>query len=131
MFQRGMERHLGALSCLLLGAFVTRSAGAADGSTPERVGTELGFAVFQLHCVSCHGNPAYERAPNPATLRTMSPERIYTALTAGIMKSVGDTLSETDRRRVAESLAGQFLGSEKAGDSASMPESLSQQSATP
>jgi len=51
----------------------------------------------------------------------MSPERIYTALTTGIMKPVGDTLNDTDRRRVAESLSGQFLGSQKAGDSASMP----------
>ncbi len=88
------------------------AAGAADSSAPERRGTELGFAVFQQHCVSCHGNKAYERAPSPTTLRSMSPERIYTALTTGIMKSVGDTLNEADRRRVAESLSGQFLGSQ-------------------
>ncbi|MEJ0007085.1 MAG: PQQ-binding-like beta-propeller repeat protein [Steroidobacteraceae bacterium] len=105
---------------MVIGILVTHAAAAADSSAPERRGTELGFAVFQQHCVSCHGNPAMERAPSPATLRTMSPERIYTALTTGIMKSVGDTLNEADRRRVAESLAGQFLGSEKAGDAASM-----------
>jgi polyvinyl alcohol dehydrogenase (cytochrome) len=51
----------------------------------------------------------------------MSPERIYTALTTGVMKSVGDTLDEADRRRVAESLAGQLLGSSQAGDAATMP----------
>jgi polyvinyl alcohol dehydrogenase (cytochrome) len=51
----------------------------------------------------------------------MSPERIYTALTTGIMKSVGDTLTEADRRRVAESLAGQLLGSAQAGDASTMP----------
>lgn len=88
---------------------------------PERRGTELGFAVFQQHCVSCHGNPAFERAPSPAALRSMTPERIYTALTTGVMKSVGDTLDEADRRRVAESLAGQLLGSSQAGDAATMP----------
>ena len=125
-----MHRDAGGLRSALTGAFLgllaMHCAGAADGSAPdssapERRGTELGFAVFQQHCVSCHGNPAYERAPSPATLRSMSPERIYTALTTGIMKPVGDTLNDTDRRRVAESLAGQFLGSAKAGDSASMP----------
>ena len=42
----------------------------ADSSAPERRGTELGFAVFQQHCVSCHGNRRIERAPRPATLRT-------------------------------------------------------------
>jgi mono/diheme cytochrome c family protein len=50
-------------------------AHAADVSNtsaaiPERRGTELGFAVFQQHCVSCHGNPAFERAPSPAALRS-------------------------------------------------------------
>ena len=105
---------------MMMGTLAAHAAGVA-GSAPERVGTELGFAVFQQHCVSCHGNPAMKQAPSPATLRAMSPERIYTALTTGIMKSVGDTLNDTDRRRVAESLAGQFLGSAKAGDAASMP----------
>ncbi|HEY0341332.1 MAG TPA: PQQ-binding-like beta-propeller repeat protein, partial [Steroidobacteraceae bacterium] len=71
--------------------------------------------------MACHGNPAYERAPSPATLRSMSPERIYTALTTGVMKSVGDTLSEEDRRRVAESLAGQLLGTAASGDARQMP----------
>jgi polyvinyl alcohol dehydrogenase (cytochrome) len=94
---------------------------AADEAAPERRGTELGFAVFQQHCVSCHGNPAFERAPSPTALRAMAPERIYTALTTGIMKSVGDSLTEADRRRVAESLAGQLLGSAQAGDASTMP----------
>jgi len=93
----------------------------AQDAAPERRGTELGFAVFQQHCVSCHGNPAFERAPSPAALRAMAPERIYTALTTGIMKSVGDTLTEADRRRVAESLAGQLLGSAQVGDASTMP----------
>ncbi len=110
-----------ALAYGFLCALLVQAAGAADSSAPERRGTELGFSVFQQHCVSCHGNPAYERAPTPATLRTMSPERILGALTTGIMKPVGDTLTDADRRRVAESLSGQFLGSAKAGDSAAMP----------
>ena len=97
------------------------SASTPAGTAPERRGTEFGFAVFQQHCVSCHGNPAFQSAPAPATLRSMSPERIYTALTTGVMKSVGDTLSEEDRRRVSESLAGQLMGTARAGDAATMP----------
>src|SRR5438093_10333142 len=38
-------------------------------------GTENGIAVFQTQCVACHGNPNVERAPSPATIREMSPER--------------------------------------------------------
>ena len=120
MFHRGAGRHCGAAVSVLVCALVAQAAAGADSSAPERRGTELGFAVFQQHCVSCHGNKAFERAPSPATLRSMSPERIYAALTSGIMKSVGDTLTEADRRRVAESLAGQFLGSAKAGDVSAM-----------
>lgn len=115
----------GALGLALQLPVQVARADAAPAAGPthsaERQGTELGFAVFQQHCVSCHGNPAYERAPSPAALRSMSPERIYTALTAGVMKSVGDSLSEEDRRRVSESLAGQLLGSEHTGDASSMP----------
>jgi polyvinyl alcohol dehydrogenase (cytochrome) len=90
-------------------------------AAPERRGTEFGFAVFQQHCVSCHGNAAVATAPAPAALRMMPPERIYAALTTGVMKSVGDVLSEEDRRRVAESLSGQLLGSAQLGDAAKMP----------
>lgn len=121
--------NLRVLVCFLFLALASGATSAADavntaadssGAAPERRGTELGFAVFQQHCVACHGNPAFERAPTPDTLRTMSPERIYAALTNGIMKSVGDTLSEEDRRRVSESLAGQLLGSAQAGDAGAM-----------
>ncbi len=134
MRQSKWRSALGLLSCILatpVGLHITpataaqRSAAtlAAPGTTgaPERRGTELGFAVFQQHCVSCHGNVAFPRAPTPTALRDMTPERIYTALTTGVMKSVGDTLTEEDRRRVSESLAGQLLGSSRSGDASTMP----------
>jgi polyvinyl alcohol dehydrogenase (cytochrome) len=82
--------------------------------------TERGFGIFQLHCLSCHGNPAYEQAPSPAALRDFSPERIYDALTSGVMKSVGDTLSETERRFVAESVSGRLLGSSAQSEARNM-----------
>jgi polyvinyl alcohol dehydrogenase (cytochrome) len=122
MRDRALRSQLRALFWLLSWTLAASGAYAAEApAAPERRGTELGFAVFQQHCVSCHGNPAFERAPSPAALRSMSPERIYTALTTGIMKSVGDALTEEDRRRVSESLAGQLLGSAEAGDASKMP----------
>jgi len=136
MRDRRAHSKLIVWSWLLPLALAAQAAGAADPSAatprsaavspaakpaPERNGTEFGFAVFQQHCISCHGNPAFERAPSPAALRAMSPERIYTALTTGMMKSVGDTLTEQDRRRVSESLAGQLLGSGQTGDISTMP----------
>src|SRR5215468_2221469 len=76
-------------------------------------GTENGIAVFQTQCMSCHGNPKAERAPSPSTIREMSPERIYDSLTTGTMKDQGAKLSDTDRRGVAEFMAGRPLGSAK------------------
>jgi polyvinyl alcohol dehydrogenase (cytochrome) len=83
--------------------------------------TEFGFAIFQQRCVACHGNPAFKPAPSPAVLREMTPERIYAALTTGAMKLVGDTLSDAERRRVAESVSGRLLGSAQSGSAQSMP----------
>src|SRR3954463_3358054 len=69
-------------------------------------GTENGIAVFQTQCTSCHGNPNVDRAPSPNAIREMSPERIYAALTTGVMKEQGDKLPDSDRRGVAEFMSG-------------------------
>ena len=98
-----------------------QSAQMGSGDPSPTNDTELGFIVFQQNCTSCHGNAAVERAPTPAQLRSMSPERILTALTTGLMKTVGDTLTDTQRRKVSASLAGRPLGSDVAGDAKHMP----------
>jgi polyvinyl alcohol dehydrogenase (cytochrome) len=100
-------------------AFSPGCAEAAPNDMPK--GSELGFEVFQQHCTACHGNPAVERAPTPAQLQLLSPERIYDALTTGAMKSVGDSLSDEQRHLVSQSLAGRPFGSEIVGDAATMP----------
>lgn len=85
-------------------------------------GTESGFAVFQTHCMGCHGNPAMaDRAPSPAALRQMSPERIYEALTTGPMKSQGSSLTEDQKRMTAIFMSGRTFGSALQGDAAKMP----------
>ena len=91
-------------------------------------GTESGFAVFQTRCMGCHGNPAVERAPSPAAIREMSPEHIYEALTTGVMKGQGSSLSEDQRRMLATFMSGRTLGSEAQGDAKSMPNQCAEQS---
>jgi cytochrome c553 len=89
---------------------------------PRRVGSEFGFAIFQERCMTCHGNPdASIKAPAPATLRQMTPEAILSALTTGVMKLQGQSLTDEERRQVAESLAGRPLGTATEGDAATMP----------
>ncbi len=63
-----------------------QAPGGGRGGPP---GTEAGFATFQTRCSACHGNPAVERAPSPAALREMTPEKIYDALVSGTMQAQG------------------------------------------
>jgi polyvinyl alcohol dehydrogenase (cytochrome) len=95
----------------------------APGSNPapSTAGTESGIATFQQHCMSCHGNPNVPQAPAPDAIRQMSPERIYDALTTGLMKPQGDALTEEQRKMLAIFLSGRPLGSLKGGDAKDMP----------
>ena len=85
------------------------------------VSTEAGFGIFQTNCLTCHGTAAYPQAPSPLALRDMTPERIYDALTVGVMQAVGKTLTDPQKRMVAESAAGRLLGSSATGDAKDMP----------
>jgi polyvinyl alcohol dehydrogenase (cytochrome) len=95
---------------------------AAVATNPAlSTGTETGIATFQQRCMVCHGNPNVPQAPSPAAIRQMPPERIYDALTTGVMKPQGDALTDSQRRMLATFLAGRPLGSMKEGDAKQMP----------
>lgn len=111
---------LGGASLLLSLAVAATAQGQPPAAVPP-IRSELGFGLFQQRCLGCHGNAAFERAPPPAVLREMSPERILEALTTGVMSSVGATLSEAERRLVAESVAGRLLGTSESGRAEAMP----------
>lgn len=91
------------------------------GPTIAPGGTELGFRTFQSKCMGCHGNPNVERAPSPAAIREMTPERIYQALTTGVMKVQAQTLSDDEKRTLALFMSGRPLGSMQMGDAGHMP----------
>src|SRR5499427_2658108 len=121
---KDMKRTLYVVAALL--SLSCAASAQAPAKAPARpaarsAGTESGFAVFQQRCMGCHGNSSVERAPSPAAIREMSPERIYEALTTGVMKAQGDKLSDQDRRGVAEFMSGRPLGSAGSGDSKNMP----------
>ena len=84
-------------------------------------GTETGIGTFQTHCMSCHGNPNVPQAPAPDAVRQMPPERIYDALTTGVMKPMGDSLTDDQKKMLATFLSGRPLGSLKEGDAKDMP----------
>jgi polyvinyl alcohol dehydrogenase (cytochrome) len=94
---------------------------AQDSSQKQRLGTEFGISAFERECTKCHGNAAVDRAPTPAAIRQMPPERIYAALTTGVMQTEAAKLNDEQKRRLAEYMGGRPLGSAALGDANQMP----------
>ena len=67
-----------------------------------------GAAGFNRACATCH-REGQTTAPTPAVLRQLTPEGVLNAITQGRMQVQGATLSEAERRAVAEFVAGRAL----------------------
>ena len=106
-----------------LGLAIWMAASCYSQTPPEGPagGIRSGYGIYQTNCSGCHGNPGVQKAPDPNTLRQMSPEKIYDALTTGAMKVVGDKLTDQQKRTVAEAVSGRNLGSLASGDATRMP----------
>jgi polyvinyl alcohol dehydrogenase (cytochrome) len=96
-------------------------AAAAPAAANLSTGTETGIATFLQHCMNCHGNPHVPQAPSPDAIRQMPAERIYDALTTGVMKPQGDSLTDGQKKMLATFLSGRPLGAAQQGDAKSMP----------
>jgi polyvinyl alcohol dehydrogenase (cytochrome) len=124
-----MDRNLSIVritclcACLAWGGASRAQAQQAPAATGPNLGagTETGIGTFQTHCMGCHGNPAVPQAPAPDAVRQMPPERIYEALTTGVMKPQGDGLTDDQKKMLATFLSGRPLGSLKQGDAKDMP----------
>ncbi len=99
-----------------------QQAGAQSSAAPAatRISEGTGSRQFGENCRVCHRNPPVERAPDPAALKSMAPERIYAAITTGEMKEQAKNLSDADKRAIAEFLAGRRLGASETGDAKAM-----------
>lgn len=77
--------------------------------------------VFESRCAQCHGaNANAMRAPDRAALMTMTPERIFTALTTGSMAANASGISDGMKRALAELLSGRPMGVSESGKASSM-----------
>ena len=91
--------RLGALAALGLAVLgLAAPARAAD--------VHPGQAVYERNCAACHNAPEPgSRAAPVASLRQMDARTLRTALTTGVMKGIGDSLSPDDLRAVVDYLA--------------------------
>ena len=114
-------------TCFRAAVFAALAAATMSAQEPNArpSGTEFGFFTFQTKCMTCHGNPNVERAPLPSAIREMTPERIYEALTNGVMKAQGQSLSDPEKRTLALFMSGRPVGSVQQGDAKNMPNQCS------
>jgi polyvinyl alcohol dehydrogenase (cytochrome) len=88
----------------LLAAVASAGPALAQPTAPN------GQALFKEHCATCHAG-SDTRIPNVAALRAFPPEAIVNALTSGAMREQGSALALSERRAIAEFLAGRPSGS--------------------
>jgi polyvinyl alcohol dehydrogenase (cytochrome) len=104
---------------LILGMVASLAAGVVLAQPAPPPGAFRPEAAFQSSCAKCHENPA-ARAPDRATLRRISPEGVYTALTTGPMASMAVSLTDPQKRAMAEYLADRKMGSAEAAEASKM-----------
>jgi polyvinyl alcohol dehydrogenase (cytochrome) len=79
-----------------------------------------GAVMFGDYCRSCHSSQPKPGVPDPVAIKNMSPERIYASMVTGSMKDMANDLDDTQKRGVAEWMAGRKLGGTDLGDPKSM-----------
>jgi polyvinyl alcohol dehydrogenase (cytochrome) len=82
-----------------------------------------GAGLFETHCMTCHRNPAPDsRAPTRDAMTQLTPERIFAALTSGVMAPQAQAagLTEDQRRLIAEFAALRPFGTAGAGAASAM-----------
>ena len=103
----------------------TPAPAAAQGAAPPAgrgtplPGTESGWATFQGQCYGCHRNESPDGTPTAASIRQLTPERIFESLAGRNHGNV--VLSDIQKQRVAEFMSGRPMGSIDAGEAKSMP----------
>ena len=107
--------------CFRVMAVAACIAAEAALVSAQRLSESTGINVFAAHCTQCHGLVPVEHAPTEATIRTMTPERIYEAITTGSMKTNAASLTDDEKRLLAEFIGGRKLDKEDAGDAKNMP----------
>src|SRR5258708_3495236 len=87
----------------------------AQISVAQQRGTEgAGSTIFGNACETCHGK--VEEAPRPEMLKKLTPEKIYEVLTTGAMRTQAASLTDQQKKDIAEWVGGRKLGATGSGD---------------
>jgi polyvinyl alcohol dehydrogenase (cytochrome) len=121
-----MARFRGVIRDSAQWAIIAAAAYLNLHATAARAETIPGIHLFEQNCSGCHNNrgdaaPGAGQAPNLTTLQSMTPERIYTAITTGPMTPMAGKLNDDEKRDLAETLSGRILGAGDEADAGNMP----------
>src|SRR4051812_39966785 len=101
----GVRLFLWAIAALV-GLGMSRQVSAGN---PEGLPRPPGETAYEQTCSACHSNPSGARVPDRKVLMTLTPEAIYTQLTAGAMVAQAQKLTDREKREVSEYLGGRPL----------------------
>jgi len=98
-------------------ALVIAWAGSASAQSES-----AGVSQYFTNCASCHEStdPGHQ-APKTAVLKKMTPERILEVMTTGSMRSAAASVSDEDKRLIAEWVAGRKIDTDLVGAAEKMP----------
>jgi polyvinyl alcohol dehydrogenase (cytochrome) len=108
-----------AVQLLASGYALGQGQASQTAASPRGQSEGPGSTIFGNYCEQCHGK--VEGAPTPATLKTMTPEHIYLALSQGDMVQMAKDLTDLQKRQIAEWVGGRMMGSQESGDARKMP----------
>ncbi|MFK7977036.1 MAG: PQQ-binding-like beta-propeller repeat protein [Halioglobus sp.] len=81
---------------------------AASGVSAQKSIEPTGEALFEAHCLTCHGG-SVSKAPQLSLLQIMSASSVLRAMESGVMQEQSNKLSPPEKQAVAEYLTGQKL----------------------
>ena len=90
-------------------AAVVVMGGLAVSAVAGQPAAADGEQVYAMNCARCHDD-TQPRMPTRDALRERSARQIQTAMTSGVMRQFGSTLSAPERRAVAEFLSNDPVG---------------------
>lgn len=108
------------LAVIVLLPLMSSTAFAQTRAELRALGEGAGARLFGDVCQSCHGNPSVRGAATPATLKLLSPERIYEALTTGAMKTQAQNLTDQQKIAIAQWVGGRRMGATASGAASTM-----------
>jgi polyvinyl alcohol dehydrogenase (cytochrome) len=92
-----------------------RAAGA------QGLSESTGVGQYFMNCARCHEDSGNHEAPRTAVLKQMTPEHILEVLTTGSMRTAAASLSDQDKRLIAEWVGGRKIDTDASGAAEKMP----------